>query len=165
MITDEEFKKVKEELEVLKKSFEEHISKIPKESEKISSNEEKIQKLAQEAGISVEDLKKVFDFDGDELHLICTFGEEKLEENQLNSSLTYLTGMNYYLNRSELLAKNLRSTIENLGISLSNFSTNLQEHRNFIIKKGMEKSPKTSYKITALGLKRGLEIIKELAGK
>jgi hypothetical protein len=52
-----------------------------------------------------------------------------------------------------------------LGIkSLVNLSTNLSEYKQFILPKGKPKSKEFSYEITLPGIKKGLEIIKELSG-
>lgn len=164
MVTEEEFKKLSDEVKELKQLFEKHLPKLGEIKIRTTINEDKIQKLANDAGITLEKIKAVFDFGPEDLNLISLVTGKNEEEKQLKATLCVLTGYNHCYNSDSILSQKIRLKLEKLGIkSLANLSTNLANYPNYIVCNIEKGSKASSYKITYPGIKRGLEIIKDLA--
>lgn len=127
---------------------------------------DRIQQLAANAGLTVDQLKHVFHVTEEDVYLIAAVDGINEVEKQIKATVAILTTQNYLLGVDEIKSKKLRPKLEKLGIrSLINLSTNLAQRPDLIVPKGEPKSPDFSYQITYPGLRKGLEIIKELATK
>jgi len=166
-----------EEIRETKKKLEEHEERIRKLESFLEQKKEKpikkvgidigadIGKLSKDAGINEEQLRHVFDFEKEDLSLIVTVEGKSEIEKQFKATVCILTAYHYCYNSDEIKSQGLRKKLEWLGIkSLVNLSSNLANYKQFVLPKGKPGSPKFSYKITFPGIKRGLEIIKELSG-
>jgi len=123
-----------------------------------------IENLSTDAGITKERLRCIFDFEKEDLNLITTFAGKKEAQKQFKATVCILTAYHCCYGRDEIRSQDLRKKLEWLGIkSLGNISASFANYKQFILPKGKAKSPKFSYKITYPGIKKGLEIIKELA--
>lgn len=169
MISDEEIIKIKKMLEEHEKRIGKLESVLGQEERKppkeIGLDIEKCIKLSKDAGITEEQLRCVFDFEEVDLSLITTMlGGKNEAEKQFRATASILTTFHYCYNKDEIRSQDLRKKLEWLGIkSLANLSINLANYKQFILPKGKPKSPEFAYKITYPGIKKGLEIIKELA--
>jgi len=165
MVTDEEFNALKRKVGELEEKVNRELLRRQESPIIDEGLEERIQKFAKDVGISVENLRKVFDFGETNLSLIAIIDGKGEEEKQLKAALCILTAYHYFLSRDDIVAENLRDKIKNLGIkSLTNLSTYLRRYPNFIICNVRSGSNTSTYKITYPGIKRGLELIKELSG-
>jgi hypothetical protein len=170
MIPDEEIIEIKKKLEEHEKSIKKLESVL--EQEKGKSTKEigvdigtVIEKLSKDAGIPEERVRHVFDFEDEDLNLIATVEGKNEDEKQFKATVCILTAYHYCYGRDEIKSQDLRKKLAWLDIkSLVNLSTNLAKYKRFIIPKGKPRSPEFSYKITIPGIKKGLEIIKELSG-
>ena len=162
-----------EEIIEIKKKLEEHEKRIRKlEVEKGKSTKEisvdierGIEKMSKNARIPEERIRCVFDFDEEDLSLIATVEGKNESEKQFKATVCILAAYHYCYGRDEIKSQDIRKKLEWFGIkSLVNLSTNLSEYKQFILPKGKPKSKEFSYKITLPGIKKGLEIIKELSG-
>lgn len=164
-----------EELMEIKQKLEEHEQRIGKlesflrqgegkPTKEISADIERhIEELSKDAGITEEQLRCIFDFEKADLNLITTVEGKNEAEKQFKATVCILTAYHCCYDRDEIRSQDLRKKLEWLGIkSLGNLSVNLANHKLFILPKGKTKSPEFSYKITYPGIKKGLEIIKEL---
>ena len=123
-----------------------------------------LEKFSKDVGISEEQLMYIFNFGEDDLGLITVIKGKKESEKQIKATLCILTAYHYCYDSDEIRSQDLRKKLEWLGItSLVHLSLNLTKYKQFIISRGVPKSPNFSYKITYPGIKKGLEIIKELS--
>lgn len=165
-----------EELMEIKQKLEEHEQRIGKlesflrqgegkPTKEISADIERhIEELSKDAGITEEELRCVFDFEKEDLNLITTVEGKNEAEKQLKATICILTAYHYCYGRDEISSQDLRKKLQWLGIkSLQTLSSSLTNYKQLILPKGKPKSPKFAYKITYPGIKKGLEIIKELA--
>lgn len=169
MMSSEEITEVKGKL----KELEERIGKLEhflareegKSAEEPSiATEGRMEKLCEDAGITEEELKCVFDFEEEDLSLIATVEGKSEAVKQFKASVGILTAYHYCYRKDEIRSQDLRKKLEWSGIrSLGNLSANLANYKQLIRPKGKSGSPQFSYKITFPGIKKGLEIIREWA--
>lgn len=126
-------------------------------------SEQRLREFSEEIGIDVEQLKYVFHFGEEDLTLIAVIKGKKENERQLKATLCILTGYHYYYGEDEIRSQELRKKLRWSGIrSLTNLNSNLKRHRELLIPKGKPGSPEFRYQIIYPGIKKGIEIIKEL---
>lgn len=117
--------------------------------------------FAKVTGSTVEKLCDIFDFDDEDIHILCEIPGKNDAEKQKNASLLYFTSAYYCKGVRECDIKTLNKKMSDLGIkSLGNVSTNLKNFENFFVQKGKKGSAATIYRITNPGLRRGVEFIK-----
>ena len=120
--------------------------------------------LAEAARLQEDQVKNVFDFSGEDIRLIAPIEGKDEREKQLKATLCILTAHHYCYDKDEMRSRDLREKLQWLGIkSLSNLSGNLGTFKQFLLPRGKAGSPEFQYKITFPGLKRGLQVIAELA--
>ena len=165
-----------EEIIKIKRVLGEHENRIEKlesilgqEKEKLTKEigfdiEKDIENLSTDAGITKEQLRCIFDFEKEDLNLITSIEGKSEAEKQFEATICILTAYHYFYGRDETRSQDLRKKLEWLGIkSLGILSANLAKYKQLILPKGKPKSPEFRYKITYPGIRKGLEIIKELA--
>jgi len=160
MVSDEEFEALKKEVEELKKIKQGGEQNRTPQMQK-AVVEEHIQKLAQDAGIVIEKIREIID--PETLRLTVIIEGKSEGEKQLNSTLCILTAKKYFYGDGSILSQELRVKLKKLGIkSLANLSKNLAKYPNYLICNVTKGSKSSSYEITIPGIKRGLELIKNL---
>jgi len=124
-------------------------------------------KLASALNIDINKLKNIIDLYDSDFHIISDIPGGKSESTkQQNSALIILTIQYYCFNNREILSGDLRKQMSDLGIiSLINMSSNLSLMKSFIVKTGLRGSHDTKYRITDPGIRKGLELIKEMLNK
>jgi hypothetical protein len=122
--------------------------------------DKRIEKFAKNIGVTIDQLKQIFDFEEDNLILIKEpVGTQ--EEKQVQATLLILTGLSYCYEKEQTLATDLKRMLDQSGIDLKNLSTNLKKYRQRIIPRGMQGSHNFTYKITGPGKSEGLRLIRE----
>lgn len=124
-----------------------------------------LSKLARDCKVTEEQIASVVDSDG-EGRLINTNIKGKNElERQFNSVLCIGT-ISYYNSGSNFLtSKYLHKELEWLGLkSLQHLGSNLKNRRPHVVPNGKPKSVNFSYKISKIGIEKGLVLIKEMCG-
>lgn len=163
-----------DEIEELRKKIDNHekrietlekIIKFPEESsEKIIKNKCP-DNLLKDAGITKKELSHILYFDDKSLEFVCEIKGKNAVEQQFKATLIILTFYHYCKNSDKIKSQELREIFGKANIkSLANLSTNLKKsaYKKFVRPEGISSSPEFSYKITDLGIEKGLEIIKEL---
>lgn len=145
---------------LLKGKVEENLKEIPKRVE--IGLEKNMGKLAKSAGIEIDQVKQIYDFEKEDLTLLVEAGGEDVGEKQLRATLVILVGLSYCYEKEEILSGVLGKKLKTLGISLANLARNLDEHPRFVLPVGKPKSTKFQYKITVPGKNEGLKIVREL---
>lgn len=158
------------EIDELKKRLDEHEVRINnlenslKSEKTLGKNNDCLRKLSNDANIKEDQLYHIFYRDGDEISLVCSFkGSNSVK--QFKATLSLLTVYNYCHGVDRIKASDLNQKLKETNIgSLSALSPNLSKdtYRKFIRKEGKPGSHAFVYKITPLGIKEGLKIIKEL---
>jgi hypothetical protein len=119
--------------------------------------------LATALNVEIDRLNEIIDFSPNEFHIIAPIPGGSHKERQQNATLLILTTNYYCTSEREMGAKVLAAMMRDLGIkSLANLALNLKNFENFIVKKGEQGDPRTNYRITDPGLRRGLDLIREL---
>jgi len=151
-------RRIRELEKIISKLRDTSISEIKKEIIKVPS----FQKLSRKIGVPESVLERLFDIEDESITLLDIIGESHKERTQ-NATLVVLLAYKYVFNREEVLAREIKRNIAELGISLANFPRYLNEIiPTFIRRKGKPRSPKTTYKLTLQGEVRAKEILKTL---
>lgn len=131
----------------------------------IESEGNGFERLSKDSGLTSEELREMFQIYEDDIIILKDI-PGSTPEKQLKASLLLLTFKRYLYNTTELEASELKKFLEKLAIgSLSILSANLKKYKSYIITKGKAGSNKYKYVITIPGLKKGIEIIKELSNQ
>lgn len=160
----EELKRRIEKIEEKIREHEERISKLEKSPPLETIAEPSLEKFSKFVQLPEEIVKKIFDFDFSELKLtpIKPIGANAKEKTQ-NIVLVALLAYKYVFGKTEILAAELRRIVVENGLP-ANFSPRINEIiPSLIRRKGALKSPKTSYKLTAVGEMKAKEIVKKMA--
>ena len=157
----EEIKKKLQELEYRIVQLEKVILRTKKEQpsamEKPNSN---FSKLAEKLKVTEEKISEIFDIDGEVLTLLRIRGEND-EEKTKNGAIMTLLGYKYILNKDEVLSTDIRRNIGINKVPLNNFATYLNTITpSLILRKGKAKSPKVTYRLTALGEATAKDLLK-----
>lgn len=143
--------------------YEKHNVKIEKSNSVfVPSIEEGMKKLAEDAGINIEELKNIYEFDGRRPILIAGISGKNNRETVQSASLLILISLEYVYGEKEVAATVLRDAVKNVGASINNLSTDINDIRNQILRLGKERSPDTRYKLTTPGRKEALKFIKKI---
>jgi len=167
---------MKEEIKAIKKKLEDHEKRISKIEGKIQKGvgekitmpiglDQGIKRLAKKAGITEEQVRGIFDFEGEKLTLI-KLPEGNEREITQNATLVILLGYKYCFTNEDILAIEIRRNLAENEVSLNNFATHLNKIIHSLIRrKGKQKSAKTNYKLTLPGEVKAKKIINEMIGK
>lgn len=145
--------------------LEDHLKFIKEKEEDPLHNNACSKKLANAAHISENQLHHIFYIEEDDLSLVCSF-KGPHHTNQFKATLVLLTAYKYCRGVGHIKSAELNQKLKEVNIgSLSALSGNLakEEYKKFIRKEGKAGSHAFVYKITHLGLEKGLKIIRELA--
>lgn len=163
---------IEKEINQIKKELEDHKERISglersiktKGLEILKKPEDGIKKLAKKVNVSEEKIREIFDFEDETLTLVKVIGANPKEKTQ-NVSLLILLGYEYCFNKNEVLSQEIRRNVGENGIPLENFATYLNELvPSLVRRKGKQKSPKTTYRLTVFGESKARELIKKLCG-
>jgi len=127
-------------------------------------NEENFNQAIQRYKLKKEDVNSIFNVDKDFIILIRGFKGSNLIETHIKSTLLVLTANQLYFSLDETDASELRRALENSGVDkLVSLSTSIKKFPSLIIhKRGPIGSINNSYKLTNLGLQKGITIIKDV---
>lgn len=141
------------------------FSELPKSGELINKQINKLSEdnLLNKLNISNTQLNSIIDFDGDDFRILPRIQGNSEAEKQKKASLIIITIKYYCYGSKEINTVELKNKLQDMGIkSLNNMATHLKDYENYMVKKGKQGSPETSYRITDPGLNEGLKLIKEL---
>ncbi|MFA5199362.1 MAG: hypothetical protein WC442_00425 [Candidatus Omnitrophota bacterium] len=150
----EKIKKQLEEIKSLLEAQEKRISNIEEQIKGVEST--KKEELCQQSVIKRKMVDKgvmseIFDVEGDAVTVVSLVGNDEQEKTQ-NAALLVLYGYKYFKNQIEVSAQEIRRNLIENNISINNSATHLKEITPSLIRrKGVVKSPKTSYKLTLVG--------------
>lgn len=138
---------------------------VPRKTALIESSaveiEGRVAELAKRVGTSIEQLQNVVEFEKEKFHLIKALPFPSMKEKQQKASLIILTVGKLCYGVDEMRATEISSIMENIGVSSANYAYAMSQIRQEVLGKGAGKG--TVYRITIPGVKKGLEIIKEIA--
>lgn len=128
----------------------------------ITANPKGIEDLAKDLGIEEERLHRLFEIDGQEIHMLETLKGTTESGTQFNTALVLLTVRFYYFRTQEMEPGNLYRILEDLDISaIGHLRENLTKDRRLLIPKKKNKRIET-YRITKpAGIEEGLRLLKE----
>jgi hypothetical protein len=159
-------KRVEKTTKTKKKTISKSGSKKTKKRQKIqvpdrdfNKSPKNIEDLARDLETTIDNLRIVFDFDDDSIHLLRKKHCDKDSEENFYNSIIILTGLFYKNYKREINVNELKKLLSGADVTISRKFTrdmNLSARRIFIFKKGKQ------YKITDSGIKLGLSIIDEL---
>lgn len=141
-----------------------HENLNPSKSEDEQEDHQICPKILENTGINKNQLENVFNIEEDDFKVVATINGKNEVERQIKASLIILTAFYYCYGKDEIKSRELVNKLRWLGIkSLGNLSKNLkrEECSQFIIISG--KGNNINYQILNQGLKKGIEIIKEIA--
>ncbi|WJI09300.1 hypothetical protein FGU46_03900 [Methanobacterium sp. CWC-01] len=124
----------------------------------------RINYLLKEAEIDLNHIEKVFRIEEDDFKVVATIEGKNEVEKQIKATLPILTVYYYCFGKEKIQSRDLASKLRWLGIkSLANLSKNLKrpECKPFVIVSGTGNN--LTYQILNQGLKKGVEIIRELS--
>jgi len=122
-----------------------------------------ISKLQKISELNEDQLAQLVEFDENDFTIIASVPGKLETAKQQNATLLILAVMNYVYGSKEMNTTILRKKLTDMGIgSLTNLSTNLKSFENYIVKKGDVKD--VTYRITTPGLKKAIELMKNLVG-
>ena len=116
--------------------------------------------LSQKAGLTVAELEDIFDFGDNEIRIIAPLSGT-MSEKRLVATQCILTAYRIILNREWVIASELAKHMKALSLYNSHLSRDLAKNKQTFREKGKTKSKK--YRITDVGIKSSLNIIKDLA--
>jgi len=162
------------EISTLKSILDDHERRIKRIEEFIKkfegilhTEERKLfgKKSFKEIGLDEDKIKMIFDVEDNQLTVIKVLGKNDVEKTQ-NIALLTLIGYKYLFGKDEVLSQEIRRNVDENGISLYNFATYLSKIIPTLIRrKGKPKSPRTTYRLTALGEAKARELIKKIVGE
>jgi hypothetical protein len=162
---------LEDEITEIKKKLAEHdkriqqLEKIPvkeiKLAERLIGSKNGLTRLPEKAGVSEENIKKVYDLEHNSFTIVKIFGEDDREKTK-NTTLLVLLGYKYIFGNDEVLSQEIRRNVAENKIPLDNFSTHLKQITPSLIRrKGKMRSPKTTYRLTTLGEANAKDLLKK----
>jgi len=161
-----------EEIAELKHKLAEHEKRIKslenmilgRKAEEITLVKGKVdfERLAEKIGVKSEKVRELFDIENNSLTLLKVMGKDERDKTK-KISLVVLLGYKYASGNEQVLSKEIRRNVAENRTSVNNFATYLNEMTPSLIRRiGKPKSPKITYKLTALGEAEAKEILKKL---
>lgn len=119
-------------------------------------------RLANQMGISLEELGKVVDFHEEDFRIVGGIKGTVMGEKHRNAALLILTINNYVRNVRAMSAPELKKKIVDwVGkVSINNFSANILVDKDSFVKEGTDSQ--TTYRLTSIGLERGIAELKRM---
>lgn len=139
-------------------------SLLDKNNQEVYNTDGFIKKLCNDAEITEYELMHIFHIENDNIEIVYPFKGMKTSEIQIKAVICLLTVYNYKDSEGAMGTKELGKKLSDANISKNNLSKNLQkpENKKFVRSYGKAGSHNFIYKITPLGIKEGLKILKEL---
>jgi predicted RNase H-like nuclease (RuvC/YqgF family) len=161
-----EILKIREKLEEHEKriTYLEKFFAEPKKSESIRTEKSSIpiSKWAEKLSISKDRIEELFDIENDSLTLVKVSGKDDKEKTK-NVTLLALLGYKYLLGKNDILSQELRRNVAENRIPVNNFATYINDITPSLIRrKGVARSPKTTYKLQSLGEAEAKQLLKEV---
>lgn len=125
---------------------------------------EPMKKLSNATDISADNLDHIFNIESEKLELIATFKDKSWTQKHFKTVVCILTAYHYCFGIKEIKSSELNEHLKKLNVgSLQNLSPNLQkpQFKKYITVEG-EKGAQKIYKLKRLGIKKGLDLIKDL---
>lgn len=123
-------------------------------------------KLLEKTGIVQDQLENVLNFEKNDFKVVANINGENEIEKQIKASLIILTANYYCYEKEEINSRELASKLRWLGIkSLANLNKNLKRKECQPFIRIVGKGNNTAYQILNPGLKKGIEIMKEMANE
>ncbi|MFW9969052.1 MAG: hypothetical protein ACFFDF_02550 [Candidatus Odinarchaeota archaeon] len=113
--------------------------------------------------LTIDNLYSVINIVDNKIILLRGWKGTSNRESQVKAALLILTinKLIYYLD--EITSSEFRRWLSDTGVPIKNLSTTLKDYFNYIThKRGPKGSTKTSYRITSLGFKKGLTLLKDI---
>lgn len=153
------------EIAALKTKIENHEKRISElESLLIRTGNEESTPLSAKTGVQIDKTQEIFDVEKDMLTVIKIAGKTDKEKTQ-NIALLALLGYKYFLNKEDLLSKEIRRNVGVNKVPLNNFGTYLNDlSPSLVSRRGEVRSPNTTYRLTAQGMVKAEELRKALIG-
>jgi hypothetical protein len=149
---------------ILSKSIEypltEKGAKLGRPTEKLETPTARIQRFAQDAQVSVEQLENVFEFGRESLKVIAPL-HGSLPEKQASFAQCLLIGLERVYQRKTLPAPELARMLDDYGLSAKNLARSLKSRSDIFRKVGKKKE--TKYKLTDVGKTGAIELVKTMA--
>jgi hypothetical protein len=121
-----------------------------------------LEMLSQQAGISIEKLNELFDFESEKLTILKIDGKDT-KEKTLKLSLIVLFAYKYYFGKDELKTQELRRNAKENGLSLGHFGDYLNEIITMNIRRiGKPSTVSIIYRITGPGETKAKELFKNM---
>jgi len=121
-----------------------------------------LEMLSQQAGISIEKLNELFDFESEKLTILKLKGKDT-KDKTLNLSLIVLFAYKYYFGKDDLKTQELRRNAQENGLSVGHFGDYLNELIPMYIRRiGKARSVSILYRITGPGETKAKELFKEM---
>jgi hypothetical protein len=158
----EEISEIKKKL----KEFEQRISKLEKHLQAKSEKEshltpkQGIEKFAENANLSIEQLGNVFEFNEDDFQFIAPL-TESLPEKQVILAQCVLIGLEFVYGKKLIDATELAKKLDDFGLDSHNFARSLSNRSDIFRRIG--KKRQTKYKLTDIGKTSAIQLVHTLA--
>ncbi|MFA5174570.1 MAG: hypothetical protein WC438_05310 [Candidatus Pacearchaeota archaeon] len=131
---------------------------------KLKENDELFEKRLKEQEIEVSDFDSIYNIDNDQIILLRGFKGTTYAESHVKSILLLLTSYKLLTNEEEINSSLIRKMLQQSGVpNLAALTTTLKGFSTLIIhKRGAIGSTNTSYKLTSLGFREGIILVKDI---
>ena len=130
-------------------------------SESLSA--EDLEKELKKHDLTIDHFHSVFNIIDGRIILMRGWTGYSTTESNVKATLLFLTGNKLVYGLDEVASSELRTALIESGLTLKNHSTTLKGYSAYVVhKKGPIGSTRTSYRITLIGIQKGIKLIKDI---
>ena len=124
---------------------------------------EDLEKELKKHDLTIDHFHSVFNIIDGRIILMRGWTGYSTTESNVKATLLFLTGNKLLYGLDEVASSELRKALIESGLTLKNHSTTLKGYSAYVVhKKGPIGSTKTSYRITLIGIQKGIKLIKDI---
>lgn len=139
------------------------IVKTTKDEAPRTLDEERLEKELKKHNLTTDNFYSVFNIIDGRIILIRGWKGSSDRETHVRGTLLFLTGNSLLYGLDEIDSSELRNALLDSGLPMKNHSTTLKSYSTYVIhKKGPIGSTKTSYRITPIGIQKGIILLKDI---
>ena len=126
-------------------------------------DEESLEKELKKHNLTLNNFYSVFNINDGRIILIRGGKGSSDRETHVRGTLLFLTGNKLLYGLDEIDSSELRNALIDSGLPMKNHSTTLKSYSIYVIhKRGPIGSTKTSYRITSIGIQKGITLLKDI---